>query len=145
LNGRARGRFAPIVVHSWWSILVRPEVVSRLEGLSGAVAVPTRFKRGAGTVDLIELGVMPGGSIAGADAHEPCGTCGRTAFVLPPFGELRLSTMPTADFARAGATLVVVSERVVERLERELAESEVQAVDVTGGPGGMAGASTRRS
>ncbi|NTX08736.1 MULTISPECIES: double-CXXCG motif protein [Myxococcus] len=133
LTGRARGKFPPVVIHVPWMLLMEPAVVARLKGLTGFIPVATRFKARPGMRDLVELEVRPGGSISGAAAHEPCSTCGRTGFVLPPFGQLRLSEVPTVDFARSGASVVVVSERVVERLERELEESEVVAVDVTGG------------
>lgn len=133
LTGKAKGKFAPVVIHVPWMLLVEPALVARLQGLTGAIPAPTRFKARPGMSNLVELEVQPGGSISGADAHKPCGTCGRTGFVLPPFGQLHLDEVPTADFARSCASVVVVSERVVERLERELKESDIVAVDVTGG------------
>ncbi|WP_408888795.1 double-CXXCG motif protein [Myxococcus faecalis] len=129
LTGRARGRFAPVVVHMPWLLLMHPDVMAKLEGLTGAVPVPTRFK-GARSVELVELEVLPGGRIVGAEAHEPCGTCGRTTFARPPLGKLRVTALPDVDFARPSASLVVCSERVIERLAPELSESEVVAVDV---------------
>lgn len=139
LTGRARGRFAPVVIHMPWILLLRPEVVSRLEGLTGAIPVPTRFK-GARGAELVELEVLPGGRIAGAEAHNPCETCGRTAFVRPPLGKLRVANVPAVDFARPSASLVVCSERVIERLARELSESEVVAVEVGDGSSETQGA-----
>ncbi|NTX56829.1 double-CXXCG motif protein [Myxococcus sp. CA039A] len=133
LTGRARGRFPPVVIHVPWMLVVQPAVVERLKGLTGASPVPTRFRARPGVADLVELEVRSGGSIAGADAHGACKTCGRTDFVLPPFGQLRLAEVPDVDFARSCASLVVVSERVVERLGRELEESEIVPLDVTGG------------
>lgn len=138
LTGRARGKFPPVVIHMPWMLLVQPSVVAMLKGFTGAIPVPTRFKARAGVTDLLELEVRPGGSIRRTDTAKPCGTCGREDFVLPPLGELRLDKVPTVDFARVCPTIVVVSERVVERLARELDESEIVPVEVTdGAPGGM--------
>ncbi|NVJ22486.1 MULTISPECIES: double-CXXCG motif protein [Myxococcus] len=132
LTGRAKGKFAPVVIHVPWMLLVEPALVAKLEGLTGAIPVPTRFKARPGMTGLVELEVRPGGSILGAATHKPCSTCGRTGFVLPPFGQLHLDEVPTVDFARSCASVAVVSERVLERLERELKESDIVAVDVTG-------------
>ncbi|WP_141326107.1 double-CXXCG motif protein [Myxococcus sp. AB025B] len=132
LTGKAKGKFPPIVIHVPWMLLVQPAVVGRLEGLTGVVPARTRLRARPGVADLVELEVRPGGSIRGADAHKPCRTCGRTDFVLPPFGKLRLEEVPSVDFARVCPTVVAVSERVVARLANELEESEIDAVDITG-------------
>lgn len=133
LTGKAKGKFPPVVIEVPWMLLIQPAMVPKLKGLTGAIPVPTRFKARPGVAELVELEVRPGGSIAGADADRPCKTCGRSEMALPPFGDLRLDEVPNVDFARSWSTLVVVSERVVERLERELEESEIVAVDVTSG------------
>ncbi|NTX67635.1 hypothetical protein HUA74_44010 [Myxococcus sp. CA051A] len=135
LTGRAKGKFPPVVIHMPWILLIQPALVARLNGLTGTIPVPTRFKARPEVAGLLELEVRPGGSIWGADAGEPCRTCGHeySDLPLPPFGEMRLNEIPTVDFARICRTIVVVSERVVERLGRELEESEIVTVDVTGG------------
>ncbi|MCP3101665.1 double-CXXCG motif protein [Myxococcus sp. K15C18031901] len=132
LTGRARGQFGPISVHMPWTLLVRPDVMRLLDGLTGAVAVPAAFRRVKSDGQLLELQVMPGGRLVGEDRHKPCETCGRSSWVLPPPARWRLAAPPSTDFARATATVVVVSERVVERLERQLEESDIVALDVSG-------------
>ncbi|MCY1003923.1 double-CXXCG motif protein [Myxococcus sp. MISCRS1] len=133
LTGRAKGKFPPVVIHMPWLLLIQPAVLARLKGLTGAIPVPTRFKARPGVADLVELEVQPGGSIRGVDAGNPCRTCGRgdSEMPLPPVDEMSLEKVPTVDFARVFRTIVVVSERVLERLGRDLEESEIQAVDVT--------------
>ncbi|MBZ4400271.1 double-CXXCG motif protein [Myxococcus sp. MISCRS1] len=133
LTGKAKGKFPPVVIHMPWLLLIQPALAARLTGLTGAIPVPTRFKARPGVAELLELEVQPGGSIRGVDAGEPCRTCGRgdSEMPLPPFDEMRLDNVPTVDFSRVFRTVVVVSERVLERLGRELEESEILAVDVT--------------
>ncbi|TQF13452.1 hypothetical protein FJV41_23980 [Myxococcus llanfairpwllgwyngyllgogerychwyrndrobwllllantysiliogogogochensis] len=135
LTGRAQGRFGPVSVHMPWTLLVRPDVVRRLDGLTGAVPVPATFRRAGSDGELFELQVLPGGTLVGEDRHKPCKTCGRASWVLPPPERRRLAVPPSSDFARATASVVVVSERVVEQLERQLEESDVVALDVSGSPG----------
>jgi uncharacterized double-CXXCG motif protein len=141
LTGKASGKFPPVSIHMPWIILVQPPVAARLEGLTGAIPVPTRFKARPGVAELLELEVRPGGSIRGGSDGTPCRTCGRVGgAALPPLNELRLDDVPSTDFARVCPTVVAVSERVVERLAKELDESEIVAVDITGPPRRGAGA-----
>ncbi|AKF81778.1 hypothetical protein MFUL124B02_22980 [Myxococcus fulvus 124B02] len=135
LTGRARGRFGPVSVHMPWTLLVRPDVMKRLDGLTGAVPVPAAFRRGQGDGELLELQVMPGGKFVGDGRHKSCKTCGRTNWVLPPPEKWRLAVPPSADFARVTASVVVVSERVVQQLERQLEEADIVALDVSGQSG----------
>ncbi|MBZ4402028.1 double-CXXCG motif protein, partial [Myxococcus sp. AS-1-15] len=133
LTGKASGKFPPVSIHMPWIILVQPPVAARLEGLTGAIPVPTRFKARPGVAELLELEVRPGGGVRGGSDGTPCRTCGRVGgAALPPLNELRLDAVPSADFARVCPTVVAVSERVVERLGKELEASEIVAVDITG-------------
>jgi uncharacterized double-CXXCG motif protein len=128
LTGKARGRFAELVLQDPWLLLLRQEALERLQaeglhGLEGKLA-DLRFKQKE-PPRFVELQLPPKGRLHRSclpdDVPEPCSRCGRWGVKVPEEPILDASTLPDnldvfrlADFP----TVIIGSERFVETVRR---------------------------
>lgn len=128
LTGSASGRFGPF---AWWGssmLLVRAEVLERLqaEGVRGLLGCRTELRfRQKNPPELLELQVEPHGQFHAdcipPDVPPPCTTCGRHGFTRPENPILDTASLPTdLDLFRVGnfATMIIGTERFMEAVRR---------------------------
>lgn len=140
LMGTAIGSFGPFFFQNPWTLLVRSEVLARLEaeqlrGLNGC-QTGLRFRQKAAPA-LLELQIEPYGRLhpdCTPPRTPPCTKCGRDAFTFPEQPILDAASLPThtdlfrlADFE----TMIVGTERFVTAVQRlELGEIVFREVPV---------------
>jgi uncharacterized double-CXXCG motif protein len=102
LVGTATGSFGPFFFQNPWTLLVRPEVLARLqaEGVRGLKGCRTQLRfRQKNPPELLELEIPPHGRLhpdcTPRDRPPPCPKCGRDAFRLPDDFILEAATLPT--------------------------------------------------
>jgi uncharacterized double-CXXCG motif protein len=127
MTGKAQGEFGAFTWPSWEALLVRREVLERLqgEGVRGLKGCRTELRfRQKNPPELIELELWPRGRL-----HEqclparppPCGRCGRDGFRRPEQPVLDTKTLPEdVDLFRLDnfETMLVCSGRFREAVTR---------------------------
>jgi uncharacterized double-CXXCG motif protein len=130
LVGTATGSFGPFFFQNPWTMLVRPEVLARLqaEGVRGLKGCRTRLRfRQKNPPELLELEIHPHGRLhpdcTPPGRPPPCPKCGRDYFSLPDDLLLEAATLPTHTdlFRLADFTTVIIGTQsfvdAVRRLE----------------------------
>ncbi|MDY7228094.1 double-CXXCG motif protein [Hyalangium rubrum] len=128
LVGTARGEFGPVLIQDPWTLLMRREVLERLqaEGVRGLKGCRTEFQfRKQDPPELLELELMPHGGLhpdcLPVDRPVPCTKCGRKGLKLPEEPVLDAATLPReVDVFRLEGflTMIIGNERFVETMRR---------------------------
>ncbi|HZI16295.1 MAG TPA: double-CXXCG motif protein [Myxococcus sp.] len=128
LVGRATGDFGPFVWVGSEKLLVRRDVLERLqaEGVRGLLGCRTELRfRKKNAPELLELQVEPRGRFhpdcIPADVPPPCTTCGRHGFGRPDEPILDAASLPPElDLFRVGnfAVMMIGTERFMDAVRR---------------------------
>ncbi|HZI12834.1 MAG TPA: double-CXXCG motif protein [Myxococcus sp.] len=128
LEGSALGEFGPLAWVVGQKLLLRREVLERLqaEGVQGLRVCPTKLRfRQKNPPEFLELQMEPHGRLhpdcIPPDEPPPCPTCGRFGLTRPDEPILDASSMPTdRDLFRLGnfATMIIGTERFMEAVRR---------------------------
>jgi uncharacterized double-CXXCG motif protein len=128
LTGTAQGEFGPFLMHHPWALLLRREVLERLqaEGVQGLMGYRTELRfRKKNPPELLELELLPRGRVhpdyLPEDRPVPCVKCGRKGWKRPEELVLSASSLPhEIDVFRLDEfpTAIIASERFVEASRR---------------------------
>ncbi|MFL5344492.1 MAG: double-CXXCG motif protein [Hyalangium sp.] len=128
LTGTAQGEFGPFLMHYPWALLLRREVLERLqaEGVQGLKGCRTELRfRKKNPPELLELELLPRGRVhpdcLPENSPAPCVKCGRKGWKRPEELVLSVSSLPQQmDVFRLDEfpTAIIASERFVETSRR---------------------------